>query len=160
MSNGNQPVQFRTLRDLVRQPPRLVGMLVWVDEIKGGYWALGNLPDHVRREIDWPYTNVWMPDHVFQDLSEARVTVFTSPIDAAAALLRDPLSVYEDVRDADSVYLITQGEVLRNQGVLLSKTARYVDAVVEFRRIQGETLPRLFHLSPRGRNYGGKPLWP
>lgn len=101
-----------------------------------------------------------MPDHVFSDLVAGRIRVFENPVSVAASVLRSPLSVHRDFKSSDCVYILADGDMLRAKGLLMSRTAPYVDAVLELRSIHGKTLPRMFHLSPRKRNRGGDQLWP
>lgn len=137
-----------------------MGSIVWVADPEVAFRAVGNLTDRIARTVGWTHQNVWMPDHVYSDLADARGLPFVNPIEVAAAMLDGPISVHRDKRQANALYLIASGQTLRERSVLLSRSVLYVDAVIELRQINDMVLPRLFHLSPRKRNHGGVQLWP
>jgi hypothetical protein len=160
MSNGNQTVRVRHTAELTELPALAPGTSAFVEDDHYVYWSVGNLDAEVAKSIGWNHRNVWMPNHVYVDLLEARKAVFASPIAVAAALLISPTGIYRDRRQTGGLYVIADGDYLRRQGLLRSRSTRYVDAVIESRHIQGFVLPRIFHLSPRKRNHGGEQLWP
>jgi hypothetical protein len=149
------------LLELIQLSPLEPGSTVRVaDEDGRQFRAVGNLRRDIAELISWEHSNVWMPENVYNYLLEARAGLFESPVDVAAELLARPQSLHEDTRQTGSLYVISSGVRMRERGVLTSRSVRYVDAVIEFRPVGNLVLPRLFHLSPRKRNHGGRQLWP
>jgi hypothetical protein len=93
-------------------------------------------------------------------LKERRNPVFPNTIEVAAAVLQDPISIHEDMLRRDFLYVLADAEMLRRRSLLASQSTPFVDAVIELRSVENNKLPRLFHLSPRRRNFGGSRLWP
>jgi hypothetical protein len=160
MSNGNQPIRVQRLADLARLPPQPVGSAVYVAEENAVYFSVGNLNRQLWAPIGWQFENVWMPDHVHSYLLSKRRAVFTDIFLAAAGVLEHPRSIHEDRVTRGALYLFADGRTLRELGVLRSKSTPFVDAVLELRDVAGTVVPRLFHLSPRNRNRGGRRIWP
>lgn len=138
-----------------------VGTRVIVQEDGIAYYNVGLIPNDIAQRIGWlRSTNVWMPEHVVQYVLDKRSNAFPNPVLLAAALIEAPSSVHQDTRWPDARYFFGDGDILRERGVLHSASTRYVDAAIELRQVPGGSLLRLFHLSPRRQNLGGKQLWP
>lgn len=161
MSETDDTEHVVRLRDLARLDIRPVGSRVLIQEDGILYHSIGSVPDDIAYQIGWPSSmNVWMPEHVVQYVLDKRSNAFPSPVLLAATLIEAPLSVHLDTRWHDARYFFGDGDVLREREVLHSVSTRYVDAAIELRQVPGGSLLRLFHLSPRRRNLGGKQLWP
>jgi hypothetical protein len=152
--------QVERLRDLGALDPLPVGTRVRVHEDGILYIGIGNALPEVAAHIGWGQANVWMPEHVYRYSVAKRSSIFPEPALLASSVLTHPDSVHRDVRRNDAWYFITSGTVLRDRRVLTSESTSYVDAAIELRRVSGGSVLRLFHLSPRNRNYGGEKLWP
>ena len=137
-----------------------VGTRVFVHEDGITYIGVGNASSEIAERIGWTQVNVWMPEHVYTYALTKRSRIFPKPALLASSILTHPDSVHRAVRRNDAWYFITSGTALRDRRVLTSESTRYVDAAIELRHVSGGSVLRLFHLSPRNRNYGGEKLWP
>lgn len=115
-----------------------VGTPVYVDELREIFYSVGSTTPAISRRLGWTAGGVWMPE----------------------AVLNQPISVHEGRKDPAKRYFVVEGETLRALGLLASRSTRYIDAVVEWHQVPGGTYLRLFHLSPRKWNRGGKRSWP
>lgn len=147
------------LRDLGAMDLVAAGTQVMVEEDGVIHTSIGNTIPEIARRLGWFHANIWIPDHVVARI-EARPLPFADTVLVASAVVQRPTSVHQGTRQPNHVYFIVDANVVRSEGLLLSRTARYVDAVVELRRVSGGTILRLFHLSPRDKNQGGMQLWP
>jgi hypothetical protein len=147
------------LRDLGAMERVPVGTRMHVEEDGFIYIGVGTIASDIARWIEWTHANVWMPEHALQRI-QLQHTTLLDPIAVASFILMNPMSIHHDSRAHNYVYLIVGAGVLRDQGLVQSRRALYVDAVVELRHVNGGVLPRLFHLSPRDQNMGGSRLWP
>lgn len=157
---SGDPRRLTHLSDLAREPAIPVGSRVLVAEDGHIYISIGNTTPAIAARLGWTQANVWMPEHVLTGINW-RHPVIIDPITSASRVLQAPLSVHEDPRGRpDHSYWIIPAQALRNEGLLASRSTRYVDAVVELRYVGESGLLRIFHLSPRSRNQGGLQLWP
>src|SRR5205823_2637534 len=132
---------------------------VVVSETGGVFVSVGQAEPQIATSVGWLPQNVWLPEREL-DRIRRKHQVFPDTIAAARMLLTRPTSAHRDRHLADAVYLVTSGELLRQAGLLTSRTTRFVDAVVDFRRAGAAGYLRLFHLGPSNRNKGGAQLWP
>lgn len=160
MPSNNDPQKVTHLHNLGALDLVPVGTRVYVEEDEIAYIGVGSIPVSIRDRIRWPRSNVWMPEHVLDDVLGKRGQILSDPPAAAAIILSQPRAIWKDNRLQEAKCFVIDGETLREQGLLGSTSTRYVDAIVEFRYVPGGFLMRLFHLSPRKGLPGGTPLWP
>lgn len=132
---------------------------MFVEEDGRIYIGVGHTSRAIAARLGWAQGNIWLPDHELHRIA-TRHPVLPDTIAAAEAVLSNPLSVHDNPRKPDSVYFIVNADEMRNRGLLASRSAPYVDAVVELRRAGTSFWLRMFHLSPAHRNKGGAKLWP
>ena len=153
------PRRVEHLHDLGTMDLVPVGTRVYVEEDGIAYIGVGSTTLIIAQHVGWTLSNVWIPDHV-----EMRIVVkhgvFPSIVAAAHAVLSDPISVHVHNRGQNFFYFFTEGERLRDEGLLTSRSTDFVDGVVELRHVSGGNVLRLFHLAPTDRNKGGRQLWP
>lgn len=152
-------LKVESFANLGASPALAVGTHVLVEEDGWLYINTGQAPDDIEHALGWEHENIWMPQHVLRYISRHH-PVISDPVLAMSAVLRQPLSVHQDLKAAHHRYLIADAELLRAKSLLASRSTRYVDAVVELRRIHGGRILRAFHLSPTKQNRGGRQLWP
>jgi hypothetical protein len=140
--------------------PMPVRTQVLVEEDGFLYIALGNTSPPIAQRLGWTQANVWLPEHALLAILRKRGWVILDPVAAATEVLAHPIIVRRDQRPDDAVCFIAEPSNLRQLGLLRSETTRYVDALVELRKVPGGNLLRLFHLSPRDNDEGGEQLWP
>jgi hypothetical protein len=130
-----------------------------VEEDASIYTSVGRTTDEIARRIGWTQANVWIPEHARQDMLEKH-KVISDPMAASNLILLNPLGVW--MLDGNSTYRLffAGATMLREAGLLGSRTTRYVDAIIEARSVENGSVLRLFHLSPRKKNYGSIQLWP
>jgi len=90
----------------------------------------------------------------------SRRSIFPDLLAAVEALLLFASSVHTDRELEQEAYFVITGDSLRERGLLKSRTAPFVDGVVELRQVQGGSYLRLFHFGPARRVKGGNQLWP
>lgn len=159
MDRTAEPQRVSRLRDLGLMGPVPVGTRVVVEEDEVIYTGVGITNPEIARRIGWSHANIWVPGHVLTRIA-ARPLPFVDTVSVASMIMQRPTSVHQGTRQFNHIYCIVDADVVRREGLLLSRSARYVDAVVELRHVSGGTILRLFHLSPRGKNQGGMQLWP
>jgi hypothetical protein len=159
MTGNDAPRRVEQLRDLGTMEPVPAGTRVYVEEDHTTYISAGTTTPAIAQRIGWEHANIWIPDHVLIRMT-ARPLPFVDIISVASIVMRRPSSVHQGTRQTNHVYFIVEASVIRDAGLLLSRSARFVDAVVELRHVSGGNILRLFHLSPRGKNQGGAQLWP
>ncbi len=159
MAGNDAPHRVEQLRDLGTMDPVQAGTRVYVEEDGTTYTSAGTTQPDIAQRIGWEHANIWIPDHVLIRM-EARPLPFVDIVSVASIVMRRPTSVHQGTRQTNHVYFIAEANVVREAGLLLSRSARFVDAVVELRHISGGSILRMFHLSPRGKNQGGAQLWP
>ncbi|HET7037320.1 MAG TPA: hypothetical protein VFI42_16665 [Thermomicrobiaceae bacterium] len=150
--------RLQRLAELATLPGVPVGTRVYVVENDLVYRSAGTTRPEIAARLSWTQANVWMPDDRIEAMREKRV--FPDPVVTANLLLRDPDSVHLSDRGPNMIYFLARGAKLRMAGALTSSSTRYVDLVVELRVAGPDLWLRLFHLSPTGRNKGGRQVWP
>lgn len=155
----SEPERVQYLRSLATAERCPVGTRVLVEEDQFTYVSVGQTTTEIANLLGWSQGNVWMPEHVLHYIQH-RHEVILDPVATAAAALRQSTSMHLDHAEPEikRIFYI-DAETLRKEGLLSSQTARYVSAGVELRHTSGDTLLRLFHLSPH-RITRGERLWP
>lgn len=153
------PRSVATLARLAAEPARSVGTRVLVDEDGTIYTSVGQTAAAIQARLGWDAANVWIPQHALAAMRRKH-NVITDPVAAAQLVLRQPISVHEDREDPTEQLFFADAALLRDAGLLYSRRVRYVDAIVEERAVANGVVLRLFHLSPRDKNYGGRQRWP
>jgi hypothetical protein len=143
-------------RTLAAKP---VGTVVSVAETQERLIAVGSIAPHIAAKLQWPRPNVWLPEHA-RSFILGRHPVFPDVIAAARSVLTAPLGVYLSDRRVNTVLILGDADLLRQRDLLPSKSAPFVDAIIERRSVAGGFYLRLYHLSPATRNKGGLRLWP
>jgi hypothetical protein len=158
---GGEDHVFRvaTLAELGARAGDAVGTRVIVDEDGLTYTSAGGTTEEIVKRLDWQRRHVWIPDHVLANI-RVRHTVFTDPVAAANLVLLRPSGVYSDLRGQNIRVFFAMAAILRDGGLITSQSARYVDAILEERRVENGYIVRLFHLSPRSNYPRGVRLWP
>lgn len=151
--------QVEHLRDLGTMEILPAGTRVLCTEDGIVYIHVGRVSQEIARKIAWPDSNIWMPDHALLQIS-LRHSELLDVVTVASLVVRQLESVHPGQRAAEHRYLIVDASAVRDQGLLRSTSARFVDAVVELRPVSGGSILRMFHLGPSHRNKGGPPLWP
>jgi len=144
------------LRTLATQP---FGTMILVEETQETLIAVGNVAPHAITKLRWMQQNVWIPDHALRRIT-IKHPIFTDHLAAMRAVLEEPIDVYTGEQKPNSMLVLARGDTLRGRGLLQSKSVALVDAVIEFRPVEGGTYLRLFHFAPATRNQGGIRLWP
>ena len=159
MSSSDDTRHVERLSDLGALEHVPVGTRVFVHEDGNDYTCTGNIALHIANNLGIPAACVWIPDHASTRII-ARHRVFRSVAMCAHVLLTEPASVHRDNRMQSSFYFFQPASILREQNLLSSRSATYIDGVVELRHVTGGHLLRLFHLAPTDKNKGGEQLWP
>ncbi|HVX28846.1 MAG TPA: hypothetical protein VHA53_00095, partial [Nitrolancea sp.] len=124
-----------TLAELGASTRQLAGTRVLVDEDGLIYTSVGGTTDEIADRLGWEQRHVWMPDHVLSTI-RGRHTIFVDPIAAASVLFQRPNGVYSDLRGQHIRVFLATASLLRDRGLLTSKSTRYVDAILEERRVE------------------------
>jgi hypothetical protein len=124
------------------------------------YINTGSPTSAVRSALGWTQENVWIREQEFNYIASKRPGFVVSLPAAIAHVLAHPLSVHDNPRASGTVYFVAAADDLRTVGLVQSRRARFVDLVVEVRRVLGGTFLRVTHFSPATRSFGGRQLWP
>jgi hypothetical protein len=152
-------VSIATLAELGARLHDPVGVRVFVEEDRTVYTSVGRTTDEIAWRIGWTQSSVWIPEHARQDMLEKH-GVIRDPIVASSLVLLNPLGVWKRDGQPTCWLFFADSTMLREADLLGSRTTRYVDAIIEARPVKNGTVLRLFHLSPRKKNYGSIQLWP
>jgi hypothetical protein len=136
------------------------GTIIRVAEDGYDYTCVGHIPDEITSHINWPAHQVWMPQHVISDVQSKRGWILLDPVAVASLVIQRPESAWKDTRSDNAVRFVVGADGIREHGLLNSVSTRYVDAIVELRKVPGGSVLRLFHLSPQTNEQKGTKLWP
>ena len=134
-----------------------VGAQVTVEETSRSYYSVGRISTTIAEHLEWDFSNIWMPDHVFARLPRDHPEI-SNPIEAMAHVLVYPISVGID-DDPNFVRFLIEATAMRQAGFVSSKRMRFVDVIVELRHVDGEIIPRGYHLAPTRHGTRGRQLW-
>ena len=110
--------------------------------------------------LGWGEQSVWLREPERALILDDHPGLFPSLERAVEFILQHPDSVHVNVRGVGDYYFIVAAEALRQAGLIRSRRARLIDAVVEFRTVNTGSFLRVFHIAPTLRNHGGRQLWP
>jgi len=140
-------------------PGMPVGAEVEVEENGQRFIGVGSPRREIALRLGWTQDNVWLPQSALSRMLSRR-SIFPDLLAAVEALLLFAFSVHTDREFEQGAYFVITGDSLRERGLLKSRTAPFVDGVVESRQVQGGSYLRLFHCGPARRVKGGNQLWP
>ncbi|MCA1670267.1 MAG: hypothetical protein LC793_23360 [Thermomicrobia bacterium] len=144
------------LRTLTAQP---VGTTIFVEETREEMIAVGNVAPHIAARLQWTQPNIWLPGHARKYIL-GQHAIFPDVLAAVQLVLSAPSGIYVGQKRPNCVLFLADAAILRQQGLLSSNSAPYVDAIIERHVVMGGFYLRCFHLSPATRNKGGLRLWP
>lgn len=147
------------LRDLGEISAIAIGTRVFVVEDEHIYIGVGNSTAEIASRLGWSQQNVWLPEHVHQNLLWRHPEI-KKPIDCMASILRDPETVNAEPGQPAYFRFLVDAVTVRTAGFVTSRTMKRVDVIVEFRQVDGGSLLRAFHLAPTRHPARGLRLWP
>lgn len=136
-----------------------VGTRVFVDEDRNIYIGIGNTTMEIAERLGWTQENVWLPSFHERYIEENHPE-FPDPLQAVRRVLSQPHSVYDVPEQPTQTQFFATGDSLRVRGLLISRSVRYVDVLVELRQVLGGSYLRVFHLSPKRHPKEGRRRWP
>lgn len=159
--DGQGVLELERLVELATTPRVVIGTRVLVREDGHVYISVGNTLPEITTRLGWTQGNVWMPDHVEWRLPIQHPEI-ESCVEAMAFVLSHPNTANLLLGDAGepSVRFVISGDELRDAGYLRSRRTRYVDLLVELRRVEREIILRGYHLSPANFGAGRRQIWP
>ncbi len=152
-------MRFATEAELGIAPTMPVGTWVEIEHSGQRFVSVGSTRPEIASRLGWTQGNVWLPE-VAREYILASHPVFSDLMAVISLMLLEPDSVHQDPLMEGGTLFVVSARKLREAGLLMSRSAKFVDAVVELRVTGGGAYLRLFHLSPASRNRGGEQLWP
>jgi len=135
------------------------GTRVEIGDTGQRFVGVGGIRPEIVSRLDWVPGNVWIPEPALVRMLSRR-SVFPDLLAAVQALLLFASSVHVDRELEQGAYFVIAGDLLREKGLLVSRSAAFVDGVVELRQVTGGSYLRLFHFGPTKRVKGGTQIWP
>lgn len=147
-----------TYRELATADRLPLGILVAVEHTGEFFIAGGTTSQKIRTALGWEQPNIWIPLSAFGRFEEAHPEI-GSPLDAFTTVVNHPDSIHDVAAAEHQTQFFASANVLRDRGWTLSRKIKYVDVLIESRRVVGGVYLRAFHLAP-ARRTKGKQLWP
>jgi hypothetical protein len=136
-----------------------IGTRFFVEEDAHLYIAVGNTTAEIAERLGWTQQNVWLPLLAGRYI-EKNHPEFPDPLHAIQCVLAQPRAVYDVPGQPTQIQFFTTADSLRAVGLITSRSARFVDVLVEFRQVLGGRYLRVFHLSPMRQPKKGRRRWP
>lgn len=135
------------------------GTQVLIDETQERFYCAGYTTRVIATRLGWTQANIWVPDHAKQNMEDGHPE-FTDHLRAIEIVVTRPISVHDVPEEPNQIQFFANANVLRDKGVIRSRSMETVDVLIKLRLIHTETYLRAFHLSPMRHTRGGHQLWP
>ncbi|CCF82954.1 hypothetical protein [Nitrolancea hollandica] len=113
-------------------PPAAIGTRIFVEEDAHLYIAVGSTTAEIEGRLGWVQQNVWLPLLAGRYI-EKNHPEFPDPLHTIQCVLSQPRAVFDVPEQPTQIQFFATADSLRAFGLITSRSARFVDVLVEYR---------------------------